>query len=204
MKGLLKAMMMSEKNGSYSSGIVKRLTSILLCIILASCGGGTTGISGDNNDDNQVAIGDNNIVGDGNISGDNNIVGDGNISGDNNNITVAPDETPPDLTEDIPPISLSTESYEQSGSGCGDLIEEIAFASEYVGVASSLNEPIVLQDENKIQTNFYMSENEVSSSTKSWFPSIFVPGRKLRIQYYMCGNGPIRNLTYVEALSSEN
>jgi hypothetical protein len=171
---------------------MRLLIVTFICVMLAACGGGTTGINGDSNDGNQVAIGDGNIV------------GDDNRTFNDNRTVEAVDETPPDLEEDIPPISFSTDSYEKSGSGCGSLIEETAFVSDYIEKMADLTNPIVLQDENKVRTNFYVGDEVVSSAQRSWFPLIFVPGRKLRIQYYMCGNGPIRFLTYIEALKSED
>lgn len=164
---------------------MRRIAGVLLCLLLVSCGGGTTGVSGEDNDGNQVAI------------------GDGNRVGDDNRVTIeAIDETPPDLEEDIQPLSLSTDSYESAGSGCGSLVEKTLISSEYVDKTRELGEPIVLQDESKVRQNYYM--DDLSNADSSRLPFIFVPGRKLRVQFYECGNAPIRNLVYVEALQSDN
>lgn len=169
---------------------MRRIVGVLLCLALVSCGGGTTGVSGEDNDGNQVAIGDGNRVGD-----------DNRVTNDNRTIE-AIDETPPDLEEDIQPLSLSTDSYESAGSGCGSLVEKTLISSEYVDKTRELQEPIVLQDESKVRQNYYM--DDLSNADSSRLPFIFVPGRKLRVQFYECGNAPIRNLVYVEALQSDS
>ena len=163
-----------------------------LSLSLYGCGSETTGIDGNDNDGNRVAVGDGNTLGD-----------DNRTYNDNSTRIEAPDDTPPDLEEDIAPITFSSDSYEAAGSGCGDAMEDILFVSEYFDRTSDIGTPVVLQDDRDIRQNFYLGGTIVSQAQKSWFPYIFVPGRKVSVQYYECGNAPIRNLTYIEALRSE-
>jgi hypothetical protein len=170
--------------------------SILLFLSLLGCQG-SIGIRGDNNDDNQVVVGDNNQV----ISDNGTTTNITTVNRINSSRLPPP---PPDI-EDAhngyrPIISLSTGEFEKDNSGCESRGNKIVTVAKDPEEANSGNLAILLQGEDQVRNKYYLATPNLGNARSSWLSTIFVPGRRLKIGYYVCGNGALAHLTYVEPL----
>jgi hypothetical protein len=163
------------------------LLLFLFALTLTGCQS-STGIQGDNNDDNQVVTGDNSQ-----IVNDNDVINNTTV----NKVEPAESPPPPDIEGTAPVISLDKGNTE----GCeGPRAELVTVAEHAKDEYSSDSLPVILQDENSIRERYYLFVRGLPNSDRSWIPTIFVPGRRLKVEYYVCGSGGIRDLVYVEPL----
>jgi hypothetical protein len=149
----------------------------------------STGIQGNNNDDNQVVTGNNSqIVNDNNVTNNNTTI---------NKVEPAESPPPPDIEGTPPIISMGNENHD----GCeGPRASLVTVAEHAKDDRNNDVLPTLLQGEDSIRETYYLDIRSLSNADRSWVSAIFVPGRRLKIEYYVCGSGGIRNLVYVEAL----
>ncbi len=120
-------------------------------------------------------------------------------------------KAPPDIEE---PDSTYPELYDgalvteikNGGSGC-ELFEEddtvilVRVIQPNDADATSFGD-YVLQDKKGVQEKYDLNDFDLSEAEKSWINTIMVVGRRLLINYAICGHGGYRSLTYVKPLRS--
>jgi hypothetical protein len=138
---------------------------------------------GSNSENNQVVNGNNSQ-----IANDNSVI--------NNTIInkVEPAQSPPplDIEGPVPIISIDMRDRDGCYGPRSSLITVAEFAknNDYGNV--------LLQDESNVRRTYYLDSGDLGNANRSWLPSIFVPGRQLQIEYYVCGNGGYMYLSRIE------
>ena len=117
-------------------------------------------------------------------------------------------KAPPDIDE---PESTYPELYDgklvtdikNGGSGC-ELNDEddtvVLVRVVQPNDADASDGDYVLQDKNGVQEKYFFNAEDLSEADKSWINTVMVVGRRLRINYAICGHGGYRYLTDIEPL----
>ncbi len=72
-----------------------------------------------------------------------------------------------------------------------EVLEDLPFC--YVG--------ILVQDENGVRSKNYIDEPD--NCTKSWLPSILIPGNKVKMELQLCGNYGFQHVMRIQSLERE-
>jgi hypothetical protein len=94
----------------------------------------------------------------------------------------------------------------QSGTGCEPEKKSVNVTVKELGgrdIFEAYDKGIFLMDEQGNAHKYYLDVDSVPEANKPQLPDLFAVGRRLDVQYVVCGSGGLRFLTYVQARTAQ-